>query len=109
MAGFGGVARCEIGVLPVDLTSLDVDFEGEADFCEKITNAEYFALTITNQSGSVPLNLEQKNNETMERRETLEIEVTRGSSIKAKLKYGCLRKCKIMIQIFTNTVNMCIK
>ena len=37
VAGFGGVVRCEIGVLPVDLLadpSLDVDFDGDADFCE---------------------------------------------------------------------------
>lgn len=36
-AGFGGVVRCEIGVLPVDLlaeASLDEDFDGGADFCE---------------------------------------------------------------------------
>jgi len=50
VAGFGGVVRCEIGVLPVDLAaeaSLDVDFEGEADFWEIITNDEYFTLRIT--------------------------------------------------------------
>ena len=37
VAGFGGVVRCEIGVLPADLladASLDVDFDGDADFCE---------------------------------------------------------------------------
>lgn len=45
VAGFGGVVRCEIGVLPVDLVaeaSLDVDFDGEADFCEILTNVELF-------------------------------------------------------------------
>ena len=52
VAGFGGVVRCEIGVLPVDLAteaSLDADFEGEADFCEIFTNAEYFTLNMLNE------------------------------------------------------------
>ena len=63
VAGFGGVVRCEIGGLPVDLVgeaSLDVDFDGEADFCKIFTNVEYFTLTgiITNQSGNETLSLE---------------------------------------------------
>lgn len=40
--------------------SLDVDFDGEADFCRIFTNVECFILTgiITNQSGNKSLNLE---------------------------------------------------
>ena len=41
--------RCEMGVLPVHLVaeaSLDVDFDGEADFCKIFTNVEYFTLII---------------------------------------------------------------
>lgn len=30
-----------------------------------LQNVEYFRVVVTNQSGSVPLNLEQKNNETV--------------------------------------------
>jgi len=36
-AGFGGFDRCEIGARPEDLlpeTSLVVDFDGVADFCQ---------------------------------------------------------------------------
>ena len=61
-AGFGGVVRCEIGVLLVDLA---VEASLDVDFCELFTNVEYFTIVITNQSGSVPLNLGQKNNETV--------------------------------------------
>jgi len=39
--------------------SLDVDFDGEADFCKIFTNVEYFTLTgITNQSGNETLSLQ---------------------------------------------------
>lgn len=40
--------------------SLDVDFDGEADFCKIFTNVEYVTLTgiITNQSGNETLSLE---------------------------------------------------
>ena len=30
-----------------------------------LQNVEYFRVVVTNQSGSMPLNLEQKNNETV--------------------------------------------
>ena len=51
-AGFGGVVRCEIGVLPVDLlaeTSLDVVFDDDADFCEMLNEKSLKKWMVTHQ------------------------------------------------------------